>query len=190
MKLKYIFTVIFVAIFMAFVAITPTHAQEKASDNSATFLSSFEPYVATDRTDDRVMVLQKYLEKNDSPLAPYAPQFIAWADYYHMPWELLPAISGVESTFGKEVPCTNAFGWNVYGDNTYCFASYPDAIHIILKTLREEYVDKWKATDVYAIGSYYAASSTWADHVTYFINDIRAFKLAYENQNNALSISL
>lgn len=157
-------------------------AQEQASGSSAT-LSTI---LVTRGSDNRAEILRKYLEMHNSPLSPYAATFVSQADLYHLDWKFLVAISGVESTFGTAVPCTNAWGWGIYGTQTYCFTSYDAAIRTISKDLREKYMDKWGAQDVYGIGSKYASSPAWADHVVYFMNDIQDFALS---QNVPLSIS-
>lgn len=160
-------------------------AQEKAAGSSATLQS----VIAATANDDRVYVLQKYLEKYNSPLAPYAEDFVTQADLYNIDWRLLPAISGVESTFGKEVPCINAWGWGITSSGTYCFNSYTQAIHVISQGLRRQYMDKWGATDVWSIGSFYnPGSTTWAGKVNYFMNDITQF--SYNPQDNPLQPNL
>lgn len=161
-----------------------TFAQEQASGSSATFA----PIVGGIKEDNRVEMLQKYLEKYNSPLAKFADRFVYEADLYHLPFELLPAISGVESTFGQQVPCINAWGWNIYGDHMFCFNSYPEAIHVISKTLREEYINTWGDGDVYQLGKHYASSPTWSDRVVYFMKDIDSFKSTFDT--NTLPISL
>lgn len=159
-------------------------AQEQASGSSATF----SQILVTRETDNRAQILHEYLNRYNSPLAPFAGTFVAQADLYHLDWRLLVSISGVESTFGKEVPCVNAFGWGVYGDNMYCFNSYDEAISTISHDLRTKYINAWKADDVYAIGQIYSASPTWAQRVVYFMDDIQNFADA-QNQN-PLPISL
>lgn len=159
-------------------------AQEKASGSSATFAD----INAAAAVDNRALVLKNYLEAQDSPLAPYANEFVQQADLYHIDWKLLVAISGVESTFGKAVPCTNAWGFGIYGNQTMCFASYDDAIRTISKSIRTQYMDQWDETDVYSIGKSYAASPTWADRVTYFMNQIQAYSLLPQNQPLPISL--
>ncbi len=159
-------------------------AQEKASGSSATF----HDILVQQANDTRVDVLKKYLLQQNSPLAPYASTFVAQADYYRIDWKLLVAISGVESTFGKEVPCTNAWGFGVYGNQTLCFDSYGQAIRTISKSIREQYMDNWGETDIYSIGRSYAASPVWADHVTYFMDQIQAFALQPDNQPLPISL--
>lgn len=159
-------------------------AQEQASGSSAT-LSSL---LITRGNDTRAKILKKYLEQYDSPLADYATVFVSQADLYHLDWRLVAAISGVESTYGKAVPCTNAWGWNIPdAQHIFCFNSYDEGIRIISRDLRRKYIDTWGANDVWRIGRIYAASPTWAQRVTYFMNDIQDFALS---QNTPLSISL
>lgn len=162
-------------------------AEEKLSGPSASFAAILKAKVA----DHRVQILHSYLEKYNSPLTPYAGTFVREADRYGIDWKLVVSISGVESTFGKAEPegCNNGWGYGIYGDNMLCFTSYNDAIHTISQALREKYLNKWGATDVYSIGHLYAASPTWADRVTYFMNDIDAYQHGLED-NQPLSISL
>lgn len=167
--------------------ITPSAlAEEKLSNSSATFAAILKTKVG----DNRAKVLQKYLESHDSPLAPYATVFVMDADQYNIDWRLVPAIAGVESTFGHAHPanCNNDWGYGIYGDNMMCFYSYYEAIHTVTQALRENYMNKWGATDVYSIGHLYASSPTWANRVTYFMHDIQAFKDTSDNKT--LSISL
>ena len=67
--------------------------------------------------DYRDYTLRKFLEKNSSPLTPYSPDFIKLADYYGLDWRLVPAISGVESTFGKHIPGNS---YNAYIKYNHC----------------------------------------------------------------------
>lgn len=169
-----------------FTSILPSkiQAQEKASGSSATFAD----INAQRAMDNRAQVLQKYLEAQNSPLAPYAETFVAQADANNIDWRFLAAVSGVESTFGKAVPCTNAWGYGIYGDQTRCFDSYTDAIKIISQDIREKYINQWGANDVDSIGHIYAASPTWSYRVNYFMNQIQAFALQPENQPLPISL--
>lgn len=144
---------------------------------------------AKERIDYRARALRDYLSRFDSPLAEYADDFIKSADAHTIDWKLLPAIAGVESTFGKALPYNshNAWGWGIYGDNAIYFSSYPEAIETISKGLRENYIDKG-AENVYQIGRIYAASPTWAERVEYFMNKISV--LQHSSPEYSLSISL
>lgn len=163
------------------------YTQEKASKSSAN--TTTETVEINTEYDSRVNILQSYLEQYDSPLAPFAQEFISQADKYNLDWKLVAAISGVESTFGKAIPVNsyNGWGWGVYGDNVIRFASWNEGIDTISQGLRERYMDKWGAKDVYEIGSSYASSPVWASHVSYYMNRIQDFAL--NDTKNALSIS-
>jgi len=140
--------------------------------------------------DERAQILKAYLTKRNSPLVGSAATFVAEADKNQLDWRLVAAISGLESGFGKHIPYEsyNGWGWGVYGDNVRNFNSWDDAIITISEGLRVNYMNKWKATDVYSIGKIYAASPTWAERVTYFINDIEKFEENWSNTTLSISI--
>lgn len=142
------------------------------------------------RTDNRAKVLAEFLTQYDSPLAVNASDFVASADKHNLDWRFVAAISGVESTFGKQIPYNsyNAWGWGIYGDNMITFPSYAVAIETISEALRTRYMNKWGATDVYQIGKFYAASPTWAKRVVYFMEKMKAYEL--QSPENSLSITL
>lgn len=161
-------------------------ASEKASVSSAVL----NPTNGLAPNDRRVQVLRSYISQYDPLLAASAPTFVTEADKYNLDWRLVAAISGVESTFGKQIPqgSYNAWGWGIYGDNSMGFSSYDEAISVISKSLREKYVDKWGAKDVYEMGRFYAASPTWAERVVYFMRKIDQYALS--NPSETLSLSL
>ncbi|RJQ36987.1 hypothetical protein C4559_04660 [Candidatus Microgenomates bacterium] len=161
-------------------------AAPKIAGNSANIEIKSNPIA----DDNREKILKKFLEKYNSPLKPVAKTFIAEADKNKLDWRLVAAISGVESTFGKEIPYNsyNAWGWGIYGDNMIRFSSFDEGITVISKGLRDRYIDSWGAKDVYQIGRYYAASPTWAQRVDYFMQKMEEF--AINNPENALSLSL
>ncbi len=128
----------------------------------------------TEQNYRRAVILYNFLAKYNSPLKTYSRDFVEKADQYNLDYRLVAAISGVDSTFAQQLPYNsyNAWGWGIYGDNMIYFKSYPEAIGTISKSLRENYIDKWGAKDVYQIGRFYAASPTWAQRVTYFMTKI------------------
>jgi hypothetical protein len=163
-----------------------TYAEQKASGSSAVLATS----ATTTRDDARVKVLRKFLEKYNSPLSPYAKTFVESADKNSLDWKFVAAISGLESTFGQQIPygTYNAWGWGVYGDNRIYFTSWEDGIQTVSQGLKERYIDAWGARDTYEIGSMYASSPTWAVRVEYFMSAIEAFRL--KNPQDVLSISI
>ncbi len=184
MKIK-IFLIVLFFVF-SFLNAKGAYAQEKASASSAKIALSESDFV----DDYRVKILKTYLEEKNSPLAPFANDFVKNADKYNLDWKLVAAISGVESTYGQAIPVNsyNAWGWGVYGDNVIRFASWTEGIETISQGLRERYMEKWGAKDIYQIGAMYASSPAWASHVESTMNQIQDFTL--RNPKNALSLSL
>ena len=126
--------------------------------------------------DNRLEKLTAFLEKYDSPLVPYAETFIFMADKYQIDWKLLPAITGVESTFGKQIPFNsyNAYGWN---NGNYRFQSWEDSIEIVSKALKEKYYNRG-LDNPYKIGRVYAPPSPfWGNRVNNFMKMIEPISI-------------
>ena len=137
---------------------------------------------------------KKKTEKNkaiiiifNSPLTEEAKHYVYYADLYGIDWKLLPAISGLESTFGHHhIRGThNAYGW---GSGRIYFSSWREGIQVISKSLRERYYDRG-ATEPYSIGPIYAESPTWAVRVSGFMNQIEQEHIKLSSQK-AMAISL
>ncbi len=162
---------LFSIIFLLHSVIPTTQAAEKIAD--AAVVAKPLP---VGKTDTRVKTLKAFLETRDSPLTPYAGKLVETADANNIDWKLLVAISGVESTFGKNIPYNsyNGWGWGIYGDQTKRFTSWNEAIETISQGLGENYVKRLGTDDVYAIGRIYAASPTWASRVEFFMNQIQS----------------
>src|SRR3989304_2388134 len=129
--------------------------------------------------DARVLTLRKYLVGHKSPLAEYAEEFVAASDKYGLDWRLVPAISGVESTFGKRIPkgSYNAYGW---ANGEYKFKSWEDSIEVVSQTLRTKYIDRG-APSINKIARRYAPpSTTWARNVRFFMYKIDAFPVTFD----------
>lgn len=178
-------------VFLAFIFIflnvfsKVSFAREMHSASSAAFA------IDTSKSDDiRVNVLRGFLIKYNSPLSPFAEDFVKSADKYNLDYRLVVAISGVESTFGHQIPSNsyNAWGWGVYGANVIKFNSWSEAIEIISKGIRENFMDKWGGKNIYQVGSMYAASPTWAIRVIAFMNQIEKYKLL--NLKDSLPITI
>lgn len=150
-------------------------------------LESITP--VNEATASQTAVLKAYLESKKSPLADYADEFIKEAEANDLDWRLVAAISGLESSYGLRIPYNsyNGWGWGIYGDNVLRFASWSEAIHTISEGLRKNYIDRG-ATDIPSIGRIYAASPTWAERVTYIMNQMEKFDMA--KKATTLSISL
>lgn len=176
----------FILLLAFFTAVAPVSATTKVSGSSAEFVT--EPKPAGE--DRRVKILSEYLDSHSSPLASSANEFVEQADRYEVDWKLVAAISGVESTFGHKIPNSsyNAWGWGVYGTNVIYFTSFAEGIETISRGLRQDYMNRSGAQDVYQIGSIYAASPTWASRVTHLMEKIEAF--AFDNPTVSLSLTI
>lgn len=139
----------------------------------------------TEKIDDRVVKLQAYLRKFNSPLAPYAEEFIKQADTHSLDWKLVASIAGLESTFGKRIPygSFNAWGWGIPtgAQRGLGFKDWKDGIATVSEGLKQKYVDRGLKTPE-QMGRIYAASPTWASRVSYFMNDIETFNVVDNNQ--------
>ncbi|MBI2334240.1 glucosaminidase domain-containing protein [Candidatus Daviesbacteria bacterium] len=125
--------------------------------------------------DEKARVLADYFKKYNSPLEYHAQDFIDAANEYDLDWKLVPAISGVESTFGKQIPGGyNAWGWGVYGNQAIYFKSWREGIFEVARGLRENYLDKG-LTDPYQMNRVYAASPHWGKKVAFFMKDLDSF---------------
>lgn len=136
--------------------------------------------------DNRANILQKYLEKYDSPLAEHAKKIVDIADKYQVPWTWVPAISGVESTFCQHIPYEsyNCYGWN---NGDYQFKDYDDGIEVVTKTLKANYINRGADTIEKIAPIYAPPSTTWAAKVSYFSSKIEQFA---ENDISQLHINL
>ncbi len=63
-------------------------------------------------SDTRIQSLQRFLNKLHCPVATLAFDFIQAADENQLDWRLLPSISVIESSGGKQYRNNNVFGWN------------------------------------------------------------------------------
>lgn len=141
--------------------------------------NSQEVQIEAKKLDKQAEILTNYFAKFNSPLQYHAQDFIDAANTYQVDWKLVPAIAGVESTFGKFIPGGyNAWGWGVYGTQAIYFDSWRDGIFTVTKGLKEKYINKG-LTDPYSMNKVYAASPYWGGHVSYFLSDLEKFELEY-----------
>ena len=124
--------------------------------------------------DNRVEKLEGYLRAQRSPFAGNAADFINAADQYSLDWKLLPAISGVESGFGRAyiIGTYNAWGW---GGGYIAFGSWTNAINTIAKGLRENYANHGLITPAQIAPVYAPPSYTWAANVQMYMDQIEKF---------------
>ena len=124
---------------------------------------------------DKQVILEQFFAKYNSPLKPYAKDFIEVAEKYDIDYKLLPSISCIESSCGKHlIPGSyNPFGWGIYGTKVTTFESYSEAIEVVGRGLNENYIKKGYDT-VDKIAPIYTppAHNHWANSVNYFSSQI------------------
>lgn len=171
--MKKLISCIFIVI--AFFILNAKGIYAKETDQSAS-LKSDAPTVSFDY---RVENLRNFLTKFDSPLASYASDFVEKADQNGLDYRLVPSISGVESTFGKQIPpdSYNAYGW-VNGN--YRFKSWSDSINVVSSTLKNQYVDRGASSIAKIARRYAPPSSSWAGKVNYFVGKIDPLPLNFD----------
>ncbi len=119
------------------------------------------------------IAIYQVLKKYNSPLVYETDSFIQACATYNLDCYLLPAISGVESTFGKFIlpGSFNPFGW---GGGYILFSSWADGFNQVARGLRENYFAKNIST-IEQVGRIYAPpSTTWAAKVEYFMAEFYA----------------
>lgn len=176
----------FLFLILFFLLTVPTLKVQAVSE---TELEKQTNQIEAKQLDKRAEILAAYLAKHDSPLQYHAQDFIDAAKKYNLDWKLVPAIAGVESTFGKQIPGGfNGWGWGVYGTQAIYFNSWTEAISTISKGLRENYIDKGY-TEPYSMNKIYAASPFWGSKVNYFMEEIEKFATQFGGEIKELSIS-
>ena len=130
------------------------------------------------KKDYRIILLANFLKSQSSPMADQAQAMVKAADKYQLDWRLIPAIAGVESSFGKRMPQNsfNAYGW---ANGTYRFRSWEESFEVIARALRFKYINRG-ANSVSKIGKIYAPpSQSWSKRVSYLMKKINPLPLTF-----------
>lgn len=171
---------------LTLVLILPFLVNTPTLENSSS--DKFQAKIETRQMESRAKILQAYLAQYNSPLEYQAQTLVDAADENSLDWKLVPAIAGVESTFGKYTPGGyNAWGWGVYGKNAIYFRSYPEAIYAVSKGLKENYINKGLTTPA-NMNKHYSVSRSWSAKLNYFIKDINIFANTF-GKNNKITIA-
>ncbi len=88
--------------------------------------------VKTEMPDPRLLRLQQFFAVRNCPLREAAADFLAAADRNALDWRLLPSISIIESSGGKDYRNNNVFGWDTPLQN---FSSVREGIHYVAAQL-------------------------------------------------------
>lgn len=170
--LKYINLILITLTLVILVGFAPTTVNATGSKNMA-FEIGYKQV-------DRVVVLEKFFEKFNSPLGQSAEKFVQVADEYKIDYALLPSIACQESTCGKFLieGTYNPFGWGIYGDQYISFDSYDQAIGEVGKGLHEGYFSKGYDTLAKIAPIYTPPSNgSWFRGVSWFTNQIEDIAL-------------
>lgn len=127
--------------------------------------------------DARPLIIKNYLEKFNSPMAPYYQDLISEADKYEIdPW-LIVAIAQCESNLCKRIPRGSFNCWGFARGETR-FDSWQHAFLSVAKTLRERYFDYGLDTPEEIMVKYDPSSvetgGYWAKCVNQFIAELDA----------------
>jgi len=163
---------------IAFLAVLSLSARPVFAENEAGAAGELAYHVRMPTVSDiRVSCLHDFLASYNSPLASEAKTFVDEADKNNLDWKLVPAIAGVESTFGKEIPADsyNAWGWGIPtgAQDGVHFENWADGIAQVSSGLHTHYfVNGAKSVD--DIGGTYAANgNSLIAHVHYFVDQIQ-----------------
>ena len=178
---KLLFLTILSVMFVVFAK--QVHAELVAGNSAIMYYtaSSSKAYTESQELYIKKKAIKSLLEKRNAPLSAHVDSFMQACQQYDLDCYLLPAISGVESSFGQFIApgSNNPFGW---GRGLIPFETFGDSIMTVGKGLRENYINKG-ATSVEEIGSIYCEGNTWAGKVNYFM------RLLQEEEKNLLFLS-
>lgn len=98
----------------------------------------------TAQYDARLRKIEQFFADRDCPLRDSAAVFLEAADRNDLDWRLLPSISMVESSGGKDYRNNNVFGWDSCNES---FSSVGEGIHYVASQLANSKLYKDKNLD-------------------------------------------
>ncbi|OGM81380.1 hypothetical protein A2434_01780 [Candidatus Woesebacteria bacterium RIFOXYC1_FULL_41_14] len=125
--------------------------------------------------DARPKIVEGYLIRYDSPLAPYSDLIVQTADKYHLDFRLITAIAQQESNLCKIIPpgSYNCWGWGITSVGTLGFDSFADGIETVSSGIRSNYLDKGYSTIEEIMSKYTPQSNgSWAFGVNSFMEEM------------------
>lgn len=127
--------------------------------------------------DARPMLIKKYLEKYNSPMAPYSDLIFQISEDYGFEYYWIVAIAQQESNLCKKAPedSYNCWGYGVHKKGTLRFDGYEIAIKSYAEYLKREYFDKGLNTPELMMKKYCPSSNgSWANGVNQFIEELKS----------------
>lgn len=127
-------------------------------------------YTELDIGDSRVVIINDFLQENESPMTPYADFIVKTSDKYGLDYRLITAIAMKESGLGKLMPhdnCNNAWGYGIHKRGTLCFDTWEEGIETVSKGLRENYLNLGLVTPEEIMSKWipHSPEGLWAVHV-------------------------
>jgi len=146
--------------------------------------SGFKVYAAIEErertfSDSRAEKVYKFLKEHNSPLAQYAELIVSEADINGIPYTLVPAIAGKESTFGRHIKpgSHNAWGvmaWDKAGNRSIrVFNSWQEGIVFEAKLLGDNYMTDMVGGIQTRYCPSFECSNTWTNDVTGFAEEMK-----------------
>jgi hypothetical protein len=131
-------------------------------------------------TDDaRPLLIKRYLEKYQSPLAPYSEMIFQLSQTYGFDYYWIVAIAQQESNLCKKIPenSYNCWGYGINSTGTLRFDSYELALQSYAEYLKRAYFDKGLNTPELIMKKYCPHSNgSWAFGVQHFIDELESGK--------------
>ena len=107
-------------------------------------VQQYRPTPSVRENDPRLSRLQKFFGDRDCPLRDSAKDFLIAADQNELDWRLLPSISFIESSGGKDYRNNNVLGWASCKEK---FTSVRAGIHYVAAQLGRSRRYKGKSID-------------------------------------------
>lgn len=138
---------------------------------------SFEIKTALAKEDARPMLIDRYLNHYNSPMAGMGDYIVKVSDAVGLDPYLVIAIAQQESNLGKLMPpnCHNAWGWGIHSAGTLCFDSWNEGINTFVSGLSEKYLAYGLRTPEEIMTKYNATSpgGAWAKGVNQFLEELQ-----------------
>lgn len=131
--------------------------------------------------DGKAAIIQQYLARQRSPLAPHAQKIVDESERWGLDWRLTTAICMQESNCGKKIPHNsyNAWGWAIHSTYTKHFESWEKGIETVSRGLKTDYLDRGLTTPEQIMTRYcplsIAKGGSWAKAVRYIMWELENF---------------
>lgn len=127
--------------------------------------------------DARPILIRRYLEKYNSPLAPYSDLIFQLSEDYGYEYYWIVAIAQQESNLCKKIPedSHNCWGYGIHKKGTLKFDNYELALKSYAEYLKRQYFDKGLNTPELIMKKYCPSSNgSWAKGVNQFIEELKS----------------